>query len=578
MLRTIKNPLFWFAIIMAALTVSNNVKDGKPEHIIRSDGRGYYAYLPAIFIFNDPTFEASLEEETKYAPGDFNQYYLYKTQKGETYNKYFPGIAVLQAPFFGLGCVFAVISGDSILGYSDSFQWAFMLGSIFYSILGMFLFARCLRILFPDLSKSIPWIVIGIYLSTSLLMYNTYTLGLSHHYSFFLFSVFALLVLKIKSSSKIKNFVFLGAVLGLIALVRPTNILVVLAIPLLLGGYEELRSFLNSLFKEKAKRFLLGLIGFLSVIALLFIVWKWQSGHWIVWSYSGEGFNFLEPAFLENLFSFRNGVLVHTPLLLVVSAFVLYRIRKDYYWSAAWLFYFLINAWVISSWWCWDYETSFGNRPFTEHTIFLILPFFYFWKSRKKLAIGFLTFFAIIGAIRYYNYVSETMRDQRFTAKSYFASLQFWKSENVDRWQYPHSVVPFGELTNTDELRNDSQVTELFPETEFALEGNKTLDGDRSNEILYFRVSMEKMAEQPVDGAVLVIHAYTEDQSQNYYRAIPLYNDRLEGVGDWDDISFSGQIPDHFKKFDKVKIYIWNKDHEHFKLRNVRMYIDTYES
>ena len=26
---------------------------------------------------------------------------------------------------------------------------------------------------------------------------------------------------------------------------------------------------------------------------LLFFIWKWETGNWIIWTYNGEGFNFL---------------------------------------------------------------------------------------------------------------------------------------------------------------------------------------------------------------------------------------------------------------------------------------------
>lgn len=559
--------------------------DGEFKNVIRSDGRGYYAYLPAIFIHNDPTFEASLKAETAHALPDFNQFYLYRNDAGQTYNKYFPGIAVLQAPFFAGGCIMATISGASVDGYSEPFEFAFLLGSLFYSILGIFLFSAVLKRLFPELDEIIPWLVIAVYFATTLLMYNTYTLGLSHHYSFFLFSWFAWLVLKLKETWSVRHVVLLGLVLGLIALVRPTNILVVLSLPLLLGDLTTLQLFFQTLFARKARLFLIGTASFLAVVLVQFSLWKWQSGHWVVWSYSGEGFNFGHPAFFENLFGFRSGVLVHTPLILISALVSLLWIKTDRFKAAFWWIYLLVNTWVISSWWCWDYETSFGNRPFTEHTIFLMLPLFSLLQAQKPklsqfraLSVVFVAF-ALLGAVRYFSYTSDYMIDQRFTASNYFESLAVWNDDNFGRWQYPHSVVPFGECSHENVLRDDHNTVEITPEIQFFGEGLLALNGhDRSHEILYFRVSMEKKCTQPVSGAVLVVHAFTNDQSKSYYRAMPLFNDRLEGVSDWAEISFSGQIPDHFKEFDQVKIYVWNKDQEHFELRNLKISVDQYTS
>ena len=81
----IKNPttLLGIFIILVAVYSSFN---GKNDHgVIRSDGQGNYAYLPAVFIYQDASFQASLEAEQGY--GDFNQLYLFKDKSGVISNK-----------------------------------------------------------------------------------------------------------------------------------------------------------------------------------------------------------------------------------------------------------------------------------------------------------------------------------------------------------------------------------------------------------------------------------------------------------------------------------------------------------
>lgn len=576
MLQTLKNPLSWFAVLLIVFTVQNNLLDGEFKNVIRSDGRGYYAYLPAILIHDDPTFEASLEAETKNAGQNFNQYYLYKNEDGATYNKYFPGMAVLQSPFFAGGCLMAVISGAPVDGYSEPFELAFLLGSLFYVIFGLFLFSFCLKQLFPKYSKYVPWLVIGVFSSTTLLMYSTFTLGLSHHYSFFLFSVFFYLALRLRKEISGKTLFWLGITLGMIALVRPTNILVILILPYLLNDSITMKQFFGQLFTNKAKLFLKGILGFALVFSLLFIVWKWQSGNWIVWSYSGEGFNFFHPAIWENLFSFRNGLFLHSPILIVTfigAVWITLVNRSKMLW---WWLYFGLNSWVISSWWCWDYETSFGNRPFTEHVIFLILPLFYLMEKKPKVVVGALIFFATIGGMRYQAYANGFMVDQRFTAANFLPSLAIWNTENAGRWQFPRSVNPFGEKVNELVILNRSEKLEFNSATEFGLDAGMEISQNRTKEILFFRASMEKRVKKPLKDVFLVVHATNENGSKVYYKAVELFNDRLEGQNDWAEISFSGQIPDHFHEFTNVKIYLWNRGKNEFELRNIRMSIETF--
>ncbi|GAB5417563.1 MAG: hypothetical protein Crog4KO_08350 [Crocinitomicaceae bacterium] len=577
-LPTFKNPLFWFALLLTYFTVDNNLLEGEFKNVIRSDGRGYYAYLPAMFLYNDPTFESSLEAETANAHPNFNQYYLYQNAEGRRYNKYFPGIAVLQTPFFGFGCIAASISGAAVDGYSEPFELAFLLGSLFYSLLGLWLLYQCIRLRFPELKNVASWLTISIYTATTLLMYNTVTLGLSHHYSFFLFGLFAWSALKFQERQNQKFIIGIGLTLGLIVLVRPTNLLVVLAVPLLLKDSNELKWFFQALFTQKSRNFLLAFAGFTLVVSLQFILWKWQSGKWITWSYSGEGFNFLHPAFFENLFGFRNGLFLHSPIMLISALGALYLFRRNGYLAGFWWLYFLINAWVISSWWCWDYETSFGNRPFTEHSFFLLIPLIEVFKTRKKILWSSLIVCALLGAIRYGSYVSGYMIDQRFTSKNYFSSLVVWKSDNYNRWRYANSVVPFGERIHEAILEYQTNTSKVTADDEFVHSVTYKTPQNRTNERLYFRVWLDKKSNKPLENVSLVVHAIDNDSPFTHYHAIPLYNDRLEGINDWASLSFSGQIPDHFNDFEKVKIYIWNQGKETFELRNVRIFIDTYKS
>lgn len=577
-LPILKNPLLWFALLLAYFTVDNNLLEGEFKNVIRSDGRGYYAYLPAVFMYNDPTFEASLEAETRNAQPNFNQYYLYQNEEGRKFNKYFPGIAVMQAPFFGAGCLAALVSGAPVDGYSEPFELAFLLGSLFYSLMGLWVLYRCIQLRFPDMKTVAPWLVIGLYTATTLLMYNTVTLGLSHHYSFFLFGLFAYLILKFKDSEKQKYVIGIGLTLGLIVLVRPTNLLIVLTIPLLFEDWNDLKRIFTMIFSNKARLLIWAFAGFVAVVSLQLLLWKWQSGHWLNWSYSGEGFNFGHPAFFENLFSFRNGLFLHSPIVLISAIASFFLIRKNRYFLFAWWIYFLLNAFVISSWWCWDYETSFGNRPFTEHSFFLLIPMIYVLKDRRKWLWTGVAAFALLGVIRFGSYISGYMIDQRFTSENYFASLAVWKEDNFARWRYGRSVVPFGErideaiLAYNEEVHHYSESDEFIQTVEFETPKNRT------NERMYFRVWLEKNSKKPLENVSLVIHATDDDSDFTHYHAIPLYNDKLAGIKEWTDLSFSGQIPDHFNDFERVKIYIWNQGKETFDLRNIRIFIDTYKS
>lgn len=576
--KSISNPIFWFGLLLVIFSFNQFFTD-EDHHVIRSDGRGYYAYLPAIITYNDASFESSVEAEQRYIGEAKIPHYLFKTENGTVQNKYFPGVAVLQTPFYLMATITSWISGQPINGYSPTFEFFFQLGSMFYVILGMILFTSLLNKLFPDQKKVLKWLIPALYILTPLFYYSTDTLSLSHLYSFFLFGLFANLILMIRGGASSKLYLLLGIVLGLVALVRPTNVLIVLIIPFLLQDRSSLFSFIGELFRNKAKKFLLGTVGFLAMIAIVFVIWKWESGKWFVWGYGGEGFNFLKAQIYASLFSFRVGLFLQTPVLFLSIIGLIYLFRSNKFQAFWWLLYFVVNVWVISSWWCWDYESAFGNRPYTEHLIFMILPLMFLLQKRLKLALPILGLLFIVGLIRITAYNSGSMTIQRFTKSNYLSSLAFWNESNFDRWNYTRSCQPFGEKINETTLFERAEEFNVTSKDIYLCGGRMELHQPRTNERFYYRVELEKrVSDVPLENVSLVIDASNSKTGELYYLAVPLYNDKLEGLNSWAPLVFEGQILDNFQKYDQLKIYIWNRDGKEFELRNVKVVMEEYKS
>lgn len=191
---------------------------------------------------------------------------------------------------------------------------------------------------------------------------------------------------------------------------------------------------------------------------------------------------------------------------------------------------------------------------------------------------GFTVFFSLIGLIRYETFFSGFTPDQQFTAHNYIPSLFFWNHNNHGRWSTPDSVSPFGEMIQENVLVEKGNEISVGKNDLFVVSGSMELPNNRTHERFYFKANMEKKCDKPLKGVVLVVHASNRDQSKNYYYPMPLYNDRLEGLRNWDKIHFSGIVPDNFREYETIKIYIWNKGQESFKLRNVKTSIETYKS
>ncbi|NOX46022.1 MAG: hypothetical protein GXO89_03475, partial [Chlorobi bacterium] len=112
-------------ILFVYLFLSFSIK--KPyenwDRVINSDGKGYYAYLPAIFIYHDLDYKFIESYEDRYYPADKSVFKEFRMPyKGETVNKYFPGFSFLWLPFFLLAHVLSLVLGFPADGYSIIYQ------------------------------------------------------------------------------------------------------------------------------------------------------------------------------------------------------------------------------------------------------------------------------------------------------------------------------------------------------------------------------------------------------------------------------------------------------------------------
>ncbi len=572
-----KRPIFWFLLFFVLFGFYKNASiTGFQNKTIYSDGRGYYAYLPAYFIYNDPTFAASMKAENKQLGSELNsQYYIFKNQKGRYFNKYFPGVAVMQLPFFAGASALTWIAGKPVTGYSNTFSNFFYLGHLFYSVFGILLFLSCLKQFFPN-AKNLEWIVILSIIATPLFYYML-EIPLSHSYTFFLFGLFTWLILKLKVKFSLRFFFFLGLVLGLIAITRPTNVMVVLAIPLILGSSTSTILFFKNVFSKKLMYLSVGFIGFACMLFVLLVLLKWQSGEWLFWPYNGEGFNWTNPMIWQSLLSFRAGIVMQSPIILVSFIGVLVYFKQNRFQAFWWCVFFAINLYIISAWWCWDYASLFGSRPFTELFFFLLIPIFWLAEKYWKPTMYALGFFALLGTVRYLQVTEGYMPDQRFTKSNYFSSLAFWKSENYDRWVFTEACEPFGTKVKSEVLMTENKVVNVDANDVFALTSEKEINPNHLDARLFVTVSLEKWMEYvPMKDVLIVIDAYNTETNARCYLTQPLFNDRYEAHKSWEKLVFSEFVQDNFSECNRIKVYIWNQGQNTFKIRNFRAVLDEY--
>ncbi len=399
-------PWLIFMVVLWAVLNTSIKKDYK-NSVLEADAKGYYAYLPAVFIYHDLNFGFfnQIENKTYYNP---NLYYEYLREcNNKTIDKYFVGTAVCLMPFFLVGHAITLISGLPADGYSYYYTMMVHLGALFYFLLALFGLRRLLRS-FHINEKTIAIVLIAIVFGTNLFYYVITEFGMSHLYSFTTITWFSVTVRKYFSGYENKFLIYSALLLGIITLIRPVNLLIVLAIPFLAGSFDQLQSGFKSFINKKWPVFL-SILGFLFVVSIQLIIYKISTGSFFIYSYKEEGFNFLNPEITNFLFSYRKGMFVYTPLLFLSLAGFIYIFRSSRFQFFTLLGFLSILVYVFSSWFMWFYGGSFSQRVMIEfYSFFAILLATAIQEivnsNFKKVFLGLIVLVIIVCQIQTYQY------------------------------------------------------------------------------------------------------------------------------------------------------------------------------
>jgi hypothetical protein len=407
------------------------------DPIIQTDGQGYHAYLPAVFIYQDLQFDFVDSLNQIYYPEDKRAQFIVPSEEGNV-NKYFVGTAIVQAPFFLVGCAVSWVLGVPVDGYAWSFQLMSGFAAIACLSLGLWFLGRLLLAMafgrFATLA-TLPFIFFG----TNLLHYTLYAPAMSHVYSFFTISAFLFFIHKAFSEQHGRSLLFAALAIGLTVLIRPINGLVMFGIPVLTSGVFGTVNGIEAFLSEKKALLSAIAIGLLVVMIQPFIYFL-QTGSPIVWSYQEEGFNFSSPELMNVLFSYRKGLFVYCPILfLAVLGMVSGAVRETA--RYAWLMFFLFAvSWVIASWWMWFYGGSYGHRAFIEYYPFFAIGLARLlhrgWWIFRPMFFAFLGF-ALVGIqfVQTYQYHIDIIPFDNMNKTKYWNL--FLRTGQDLRWYYP---------------------------------------------------------------------------------------------------------------------------------------------
>lgn len=325
---------------------------------INNDGKGYYQYLRAWLLKDDPAVVQG--EPWMFAQAD----------EGRVI-KYFVGAAVVQAPFVGVAHVHTLrSSGGPEDGYSLQYQLAIVLSAMVSLALGLH-FTRKLLLACGIGDGATACTLVALTLGTGLLVLAVMHPGMSHVHSFAAVAILLWSVRRAVEVGGLGRWACVGALLGLVFILRPVDLLVVMAFPLATMGLPMQRS----VWDRRAACVLM--LAMLPVLLVQCAAWYVQCGEWVVRPYAGEGFHWDRPAVAAHLFAPRNGLLFLWPVLVLVLPGFVHLLRKAPLRTYPTVLSLVLFAYVTSAWWNWSYGDCFGQRPYVDLLPVLAIPLAY---------------------------------------------------------------------------------------------------------------------------------------------------------------------------------------------------------
>ena len=385
------------AAFLAVLVWGINLALNSKRNTIFTDAEGYHMYLPAWFIhknFKDLSIRSKkvfrIQEET-----------------GNYYTKFSMGVAMAEAPMFLLT--------DMIQRkiYRHDWQGSEMCYSRSIGVSGWLAFLTGMFFLIRWLSRSHGklevWIgAISIALGTNLWYYATREPGMSHIYSFMLFSIAAFLMDGCYRANKITwaKALIIGFIGAWMILIRPTNAIFLLFLLLYSPAQVfKINERISFLLKHWSR-----LIPFLVFAALLWAAqiyqWSIMRGDQGIYSYTNEGFIYwANPKILRVLLDVQNGLLIYSPVIWISLYGLLRYFNEKAATSRLILGVFFVMTWIFASWWAWWFGGAYGHRCYVEFYVILAIPLVWVVEqvNRSKSILSQVLFYSILLLMIYYS-------------------------------------------------------------------------------------------------------------------------------------------------------------------------------
>jgi len=369
--RLIKIFTLSFAVLITGIFSWRYTRTADSFH---GDALGYYLYLPSAFIYHNLDAPDSVAGEANISPGI--RWYLDQqkqnvTPTGRHLVQYTYGVALMELPFFLAAHGYSKMCGGTANGYTGAYNSMLKLCGFFYVLLGLL---ALYRVLLNYFSKAVSlFTVLLIFLGTNLFWFSIFQSGMAHVFLFFLYAALLLSTIVVHQSPSVRNFIFLGFIIGLITVIRPVDVICIL-IPLGFSVYNKQTLAEKWIFlKENRVKLAIAACAFILPLLPQLAYWKMMTGHWIYYSYGSQGFNWAHPKIKEGLFYFFNGWFPYTPVM-AFSIIGLLFFRRMRPWMSTICILLPAYIYIIYSWYCYNYINGLGSRPMIHMYPLLAIP------------------------------------------------------------------------------------------------------------------------------------------------------------------------------------------------------------
>ncbi len=596
--------------LLSAMFYNPRWKKSGVHATISWDVSGYYIYLPALFIYKDIK-KVSFKNDIHNQYQNSSHPYQTRTYKnGNEVAKYSCGLALQYLPFFLIADNLAKPLGYKRDGYSLPYQVAIHWGSLLIAIIGLYFARKNLLEYFYDKVVAITLLLLT--LGTNYLNYASIDSPMTHNYLFFIYSVLIWTSIQFYKNPTWKKSIIIGLLVGLAALTRPTEIMIVL-IPVFWGlpilSSSSIKDFCIHILDVIKKRILFLLKHYpkivLSVIitviigSLQLIYWKYVGGSFLIYSYEEDQFlQWWNPFLKKGLFSFQKGWLIYTPLMFFALIGIGMMLFKKHSLAFIVSVYSFLFIYVTFSWNIWWYGGSLGQRPMVQAYALLIFPlaFFIQWViQNKKRAIPF----AIISSIFiYYNiWLHHQAHEGKMLDPSYMTKAYFWRI--LGKWEQDKNDLKlldtheyfkgkrkninriyFNNFEKDTIIQNCDNIKIINGKNSFCIEAKKNevgkfeipLNATKGKWIRVggqFRIINKEWNLWSIPKIIIRFHSENKILKQNYIRL-----HRLLDYNSTQEIFFDTEFPQ--QNFDKIDVLFWTGNTKYPTLLD-DLYIEIFE-